>query len=434
MYSKCDFAVWDLDTAGDVNKSRFRLIHFLQTGGRLSSKTNEVRVTWCNDNCTSVRTLKPYHCRNTHRMGEKGRLTLTTSIVCIMPYVFIFTGVLITLYVWNVILLSTLKLLLGVFAVIFIIGPLVYKSSYRIQRSTIFLNYVTVPLQPNVSNPSKCGIKGVLNFYLTTNDDVKLGVWHIVPEDLIEESTNQDESYYKSLLSNGRDIIIYNHGNAGNRSAPHRLELYEVLRRHFHVITFDYRSYGDSSNIPPCEMGAVRDSMYVYKWVRELTESNIYIWGHSLGTAISTHMLSLLTTAPNGLILESPFNNMRDEIGKHPIAFLFRSLPWFTYTVLNPVYDNNLRFKTDEHINNVHCPIMILHAKDDCIVPYNLGLKLYQDAQVNRRENQGKLYFRSFEATHKYGHKYICRAPELSTIIQQFVSECNVEKMRTSAL
>lgn len=61
----------------------------------------------------------------------------------------------------------------------------------------------------------------------------------------------------------------------------------------------------------------------MYKWVRNLTSSNIFVWGHSLGTAISTHTLALLDAeniAPTGLILESPFNNMRDEISEHPFS------------------------------------------------------------------------------------------------------------------
>ncbi|KAF5296075.1 hypothetical protein FQA39_LY12697 [Lamprigera yunnana] len=336
-----------------------------------------------------------------------------------MPYVIVFSGAVIALYLWNIIGLTTLKVWFFLFVLVFIVGPLVYKHSYTIQRSSIFLNYVTIPYQPNCGDPSKCGLRGALNFYLNTDDGVTLGVWHIVPEDLIESCDMQDESHYRSVLNGEHDIIIYNHGNSGNRSAPHRIELYNVLRKNFHVITFDYRSYGDSSNVVVSEMGAVRDSMCVYKWVRNLTSANIFVWGHSLGTAISTHMVSLVEEmSPKGLILESPFNNMRDEIGKHQFAKLFRSLPWFTYTVLDPVYENNLQFKTDEHIGNVHCPIMMLHAKDDGIVPYALGLKLYRETQEKRSATQGKLYFHSFEKDQKYGHKYICRAPELIDIVR----------------
>lgn len=38
--------------------------------------------------------------------------------------------------------------------------------------------------------------------------------------------------------------------------------------------------------------------------------------------------------------------------------------------------DNNLKFENDRHILNVDCPILILHAEDDLVVPYKLGRKV----------------------------------------------------------
>lgn len=63
--------------------------------------------------------------------------------------------------------------------------------------------------------------------------------------------------------------------------------------------------------------------MFMYKWIANKTSSKIFVWGHSLGTGVSTHALSLLgeegyTAA--GLILESPFNNLKDEISEYPMT------------------------------------------------------------------------------------------------------------------
>lgn len=344
-----------------------------------------------------------------------------------MPYILLIPVVLLTLYLLNIIALCTFNIILVAFLLIFIVGPLTYKYSYRFQRSTIFLNFVTIPLQPHLKEPSKCGLKGVLNFYLRTDEDITLGVWHVAPEESIEECDGKGEEYYRSLLRNGKDVVVYNHGNAGNRSAPHRVELYEVLRKQFHVIAFDYRSYGDSSKVPPSERGTVNDSTFMFKWVLGIATGNVFVWGHSLGTGISTHMLDLVSAeniSPVGLILESPFNNIRDEIRMHPFAKLFHRLPWFTYTIIEPIAENKLLFKSDEHINNVNCPILILHAKDDIIVPFQLGLKLYSGAKENRLKTQGKIQFHQYDESYGYGHKYICRAPDLGDVIRNFVIDC----------
>lgn len=84
-------------------------------------------------------------------------------------------------------------------------------------------------------------MNGTRNFYLETDDNVKLGIWHVLPENLIPND-KVDERYYNRALHSGDSIFIYMHGNSGNRAAGHRIELYKILRKHYHVITFDYRS------------------------------------------------------------------------------------------------------------------------------------------------------------------------------------------------
>lgn len=98
------------------------------------------------------------------------------------------------------------------------------------------------PRNPEFNNPSKYGLEGVRNFYLTTNDGIQLGVWHILPESCKHVPNTTSDEDFENLLNGSDDVVIYNHGNSGHRIAPHRVELYKLLRRHFHVIAYDYRS------------------------------------------------------------------------------------------------------------------------------------------------------------------------------------------------
>lgn len=104
------------------------------------------------------------------------------------------------------------------------------------------------------------------------------------------------------------------------------------------------------------------------------------ITGHSLGTGVGCHTMARLKQlnifGPRVLVLESPFNNIRDEVREHPFSRLFRHLPWFDYTIVDPMYENHLRFESDKHIATFHQPVMILHAVDDIVVPYKLGRKV----------------------------------------------------------
>lgn len=53
----------------------------------------------------------------------------------------------------------------------------------------------------------------------------------------------------------------------------------------------DYRGFGDSTG-EPTEKGLVKDVLFLYNWLQKLTDGQrpIYLWGHSLGTAIATQV------------------------------------------------------------------------------------------------------------------------------------------------
>lgn len=86
----------------------------------------------------------------------------------------------------------------------------------------------------------------------------------------------------------------------------------------------DYRGYGDSGNIQPTEEGVVSDALKVYDYIRNNTKNPVLLWGHSLGTGVSTHLLSIMAKmeipGPKALVLESAFTNIRDELRAHPLS------------------------------------------------------------------------------------------------------------------
>jgi len=44
--------------------------------------------------------------------------------------------------------------------------------------------------------------------------------------------------------------------------------------------------------------------------------------------------------------------------------------------IVEPFYKNNLRFESDKHISKIECPIIILHAEDDGVIPFPLAEKV----------------------------------------------------------
>ena len=95
------------------------------------------------------------------------------------------------------------------------------------------------------------------------------------------------------------------------------------------------RSYGDSTPVTLTETTTLEDGLAVMEWVKAMFKDrtnipSIVLWGHSLGTSIASRTLASLETSGDGnlvsgLILESPFNKMKDEL-KH-----FKTVTWTSW-------------------------------------------------------------------------------------------------------
>lgn len=327
-------------------------------------------------------------------------------------------------YRWlRVAVIGTLVLLF----VLFVIIPVVYRYSPGIQRYFIFLNSVQDDV--DFSEPEDVGLPGTRNFYVETEENISVGVWHILPESLVHSvpdvSSEEKAKWFEDTLRHDQPVIFYMHGNKGSRGQERRVKLYNVLRKMgYHIITFDYRGYADSSSVIPTETGLVTDAKVIFQYLLNYTKASlIFVWGHSLGTGVACHSVSELCQeqkCPGGVILEAPFNSIPEEVRRHPMAMLFRGLPYFDWAFVEPLKDIDVQFQSDVHITKITAPLIILHAHDDLVIPFDLGKKLHEAGQ-NGRSPEHPISFIEFEAELGYGHNHIAKAPELTSIIRDFI-------------
>jgi len=264
----------------------------------------------------------------------------------------------------------------------------------------------------------------------------KIGVWHILPYSLSErlEQLNADNNsisptkadFEQYLNQEDNAIVIYFHGNSFDRAQYTRTQMYNILSKlDFHVFAIDYRGYGDSSGVPS-ENILAEDAHAIYNYVRTQAPSkDIYVWGHSMGTGVAARLVAELSDYdkhPKALILESPFNNLKDVIRHHPLSTPFRWLPWFDHIVINSLMRHGLVMKTDVHLQRINCPILVLHAADDHIIPIKLGGRLVNTAREAKRD----VTFVEFEAKKGYFHKHIYTAPELPNLIREFLVKTEI--------
>ncbi|XP_072437400.1 lysophosphatidylserine lipase ABHD12 [Chiloscyllium punctatum] len=330
---------------------------------------------------------------------------------------------------WRNSWLSRFKKLAVWLLAVYICIPFIVKICPAIQAKLVFLNFVRLPYFIDLKRPQDQGLNHTWNFYLKPEETITIGAWHTVPASLWKEAQGKDQMWYEGTLALGHPIILYFHGNAGTRGGDHRVQLYKVLSSQgYHVVAFDYRGWGDSEGTPS-ESGMTTDAVYTYKWLKARSgKSSVYIWGHSLGTGVATNVvrhLSVKDTPPDALILESPFTNIREEAKSHPFSLVYRYLPGFDWFFLDPITESGIIFPSDENVQHITCPLLILHAEDDAVIPFHLGRKLFDIASS---KSNRKVQFVSFHKDLGYRHKYIYKSPQLPHILRKFLSDPNMHQ------
>lgn len=163
---------------------------------------------------------------------------------------------------------------------------------------------------------------------------------------------------------NSKGVILYFHGNAGDLSRWGKITEYFV-EKGFDVFVMDYRTYGKSTG-KLSESALYNDAEYCYNFLKEqYDESEITIYGRSLGTGLATFVAS--KHHPRQLILETPYYSLidvaRERFPMFPVKQLMKyELPSYKF------------------IEQVKCPITIIHGTNDKIIPIASAKKLFEKA------------------------------------------------------
>ncbi len=252
-----------------------------------------------------------------------------------------------------------LKFLGTALGVLLIIYFLLLGYMYLFQH-----NLVYAPHKYLHADPEQVGLK-FEEVYLDTADGVTIHGW-FVPS--AEE----------------RGVVLFCHGNAGNIS--HRLPTLNYLHSlNMSTFIFDYRGFGKSQG-KPSEEGTYNDALAAWDHLtrdRGIPARHIFIMGRSLGGAVAADLAS--EAEPAGIILESTFTSI-PELGREMFPFLpVRLLARYSYA-------------TRDKISSFSAPAMIIHSRDDELIPFLHGRTLYELAPQPR-------YFLEISGNHNSGYQ-----------------------------
>ena len=222
------------------------------------------------------------------------------------------------------------------------IYALIIMLVYIFQSKLIFF-----PDKNLIATPDYYGLKyEEVNF--NTSDNLRLHGWYI-PAD------------------SAKYTLLFCHGNAGNIS--HRLESIKQFHElGFNVFIFDYRGYGKSEG-SMSEQGSYLDAQAAWEFLineKNIDANSIIVFGRSLGAAIACQLATQQKS--KALIMESAFLSVPDLAAQIYPFLPVRWLSRFEY--------NNL-----DNIKKINCPLLIIHSRQDEIIPFSHGKKIFEGAK-----------------------------------------------------
>ncbi len=223
---------------------------------------------------------------------------------------------------------------------------IVLAGMYLFQRKLLF------PGDPARASIAAAGLPAAEEIALRTADGETLVAWVVPPRD-------------------GRPVLLYFHGNAGNLGRPGRLQRFRALTADGSgLVVTSYRGYGGSSG-SPTEEGLLQDALTAHaEAARRFGAGRLVGYGESLGTGV---VLKLAAERPlQAVILEAPYLSTA--------AVAQGIYPYLPVWLL--MKD---QFRSDAIIGRIRAPLLVLHGERDGVIPFAQGRALYDLAELPKR-------------------------------------------------
>ena len=201
-------------------------------------------------------------------------------------------------------------------------------------------------------SPKEYGLYNIKEVFIETPDNLKLLAWFQKPKDK-------------------KSMLVYFHGNSfdiGERA--YRIERY--IKNGWGVLLVAWRGYSGNKGTPT-EKNLYIDGQATIDWLKKninLQNSDIVLYGESLGCGVAIELA--LQNEFKSIILEAPFTSMAD-IGQQRFPI---------YPVKYLTLD---KFDNLSKIEKISSPLLIIHGKNDEIIPCSHSLKLFQKAKEPKK-------------------------------------------------
>lgn len=206
--------------------------------------------------------------------------------------------------------------------------------------------FVFIPPASAHPSPAAAGWPEAEEAVIETKDGERVIIWHAPP-------------------GGGQPVVIFFHGNGeivAGRARQHR----ELTAAGIGVVALSYRGYMGSTG-SPTEEGLLQDAETALQFtMSRYPSSPVVLWGYSLGSGVAVALAARHPVAK--VILEAPFSSTVDVAA---LRFPIVPVRWLLLD----------QFRSDQRIEAVHAPLLIMHGDQDWVIPIGLGERLFKLAR-----------------------------------------------------
>lgn len=237
--------------------------------------------------------------------------------------------------------MKAIRTFFGPFFALLLAGYLgIHALMYVNQREMMYL-----PSTERIS-PPEVGLAGVEEVTLAMASGTELTSWYARP-------------------GPGRPTVLFFHGNAG--AVAHRAYRFRDLMPHgYGVFVLGYPGYGGNAG-EPSEASFHEASRLAYDYLLRsgIEPGEIVIYGVSIGSGVAVQLAAKVSA--KALVLEAPMSSAIDVAREH-----------YPYLLAGLLLKDS--YRSDERIQEIDMPLLVIHGDNDVVIPLRLGEKLVERA------------------------------------------------------
>lgn len=189
-------------------------------------------------------------------------------------------------------------------------------------------------------------------------------------------------------VNNSKGTVCLFHGHGGTKSGVFK-ESVSFRTLGYNTILVDFRAHGNSDG-NTCTIGydESEDVKLVFDYIKSKGETNIILWGISMGAAAVTKSIKDYELEPKKIILEMPFGSIAEAAEGRIKMMGLPAEPLATMVTFWGGVEQGFwgfKMKPSQFVKKIKCPVLLQWGKNDPRVSERETTEIYENINAPKK-------------------------------------------------